>query len=109
MRVFKVTFNFEEKGLGPISVQGAEGETLLDLALENNVELHHNCGGVCACTTCHVYIDAGMGLLPEMSEREEDYIDRAINPKLNSRLACQCEIKGDVILTIPDQSLMLGH
>jgi ferredoxin, 2Fe-2S len=108
MRVFEVAFQFEQD-LPPQVVKAVAGETLLDLAEANNITLHHNCGGVCACTTCQVYIDTGMENLPEMSEREEDYIDRAIYPRLESRLACQCVLSGPVTLTVPDQSLMLGH
>jgi len=108
MKVHYVTFRFEEKNKKEKRVKAVEGESLLDIALENNIELHHNCGGVCACTTCQVYIDKGMENLPEMNEREEDYIDRALYPKLESRLACQCEVGGEIELTVPDQSLMLG-
>jgi hypothetical protein len=42
-----------------------------------------------------------METLPEISDAEEDFIDRAVNPKLNSRLACQCRIIADVEVTIP--------
>jgi 2Fe-2S ferredoxin len=46
-----------------------------------------------------------------MSDREEEYVDRARNPKYNSRLACQCKLQeeGVVIVTIPDQSVIIGH
>jgi 2Fe-2S ferredoxin len=109
MKVYTIRVGFEEKGKTPVTLKVVEGESILDVALDNNIELHHNCGGVCACTTCQVYIDKGMENLPEMGEREEDYIDRALYPKLESRLACQCIIGGDLEITIPDQSLMLGH
>ena len=109
MQVFDVTFRFVEPDKQPLTLKAVKGETLLDLALDHGIELHHNCGGVCACTTCQVYIDEGMQHLPDMSEREEDYIDRAIQPRLESRLACQCAVGGPIALTVPDQSLMLGH
>lgn len=109
MNVYPVHIQFEEPGIAPVTLQAAEGESILDLCLENNIDLHHNCGGVCACTTCHVYINKGMEHLPEMSEREEDYVDRAINPRLNSRLGCQSDIYGPLDITIPDQRLMIGH
>ena len=67
------------------------------------------CGGVCGCTTCHVYIKSGMQNLSEMEENEEDRIDMADNLTLESRLACQCEIHGDVTVLIPDQSGFMGH
>ncbi|MBI3234341.1 MAG: 2Fe-2S iron-sulfur cluster binding domain-containing protein [Bacteroidetes bacterium] len=108
--MYKVTFQFEDKTIEPQVYEALAGETVLEIAMENDVELHHNCGGVCACTTCHIYVNNGMDNLKELSDREEDYIDRAINPKLNSRLACQCEIiNGDVTVTVPDQGQYLGH
>lgn len=106
----KITFQFENPNEETRIFEAETGETILEVAMENDIELHHNCGGVCACTTCHIYVNQGMNHLKELSDREEDYIDRAINPKLNSRLACQCEvIQGDVTITIPDQSQYLGH
>jgi 2Fe-2S ferredoxin len=110
MNVYDVTFLFEDKKIPqPIHVKAAEGESILDIALENGIELHHNCGGVCACSTCHVYIEEGMENLPEMTDKEEDFVDRAINPKLESRLGCQCLIYGNVTVRVPDQSVLLGH
>jgi 2Fe-2S ferredoxin len=109
MAKFKVKFKFEEKVKGEIEVDAYEGDSILDAALDNGVNLHHNCGAVCACSTCHVYIDKGMDDLPEISDKEEDFIDRAINPQINSRLGCQCIISSDVEVTIPDQSQIIGH
>lgn len=109
MQVFKVHFTFEAEGLEPVTLSGAEGESVLDIALENNIELQHNCGGVCGCSTCHIYVTQGMEHLPEISEKEEDFIDRAVNPRIESRLACQCELHGDIEIRVPDQSQFLGH
>lgn len=109
MKVFPVHFTFEDTTISPVTVQAVEGESILDVAMENDIELCHNCGGVCACTTCHVYIEEGMENLSEMSEREENYVDRAINPRIESRLACQCQIYGEVTVKVPDQSLIIGH
>ena len=106
---FKVTFNFFEQSIPPIEVEVRQGDTILDAALDNNISLLHNCGAVCACSTCQVYINEGMATLPEITDTEEDFIDRAVSPKINSRLACQCIINGDVEVTIPDQSVHLGH
>ena len=68
---------------------------------------------VCGCSTCHIYLEAGDDLVPEISDREEDFIDRARNPRINSRLACQCILEqggsGNIILTLPDQSLLHGE
>ena len=67
-------------------------------------------GAVCACSTCHIYIEKGGDFLEELSDREEDFIDRAVNPRINSRLGCQCVIiDGDIEVTLPDQSDFMGH
>jgi ferredoxin, 2Fe-2S len=111
--MYQITFKFEEKGLQPVTLTNiAPGQSLLEVALENNIELHHNCGMVCACSTCHLYLDKGEEHVEELSDREEDFIDRARNPKLNSRLGCQCVLldgSGAVEVTIPDQSLIHGE
>ncbi|GAB3905968.1 2Fe-2S iron-sulfur cluster-binding protein [Mucilaginibacter boryungensis] len=110
MNIFKVKINFEEKGLEPVELPAAEGESVLDVCLENGIELQHNCGGVCGCSTCHIYVNKGEDNIQEISDKEEDFIDRAVNPRINSRLGCQCVlIDGDIEITIPDQSQFLGH
>lgn len=109
MRVFEVNFTFQDDEFEPMTVKAVEGESILEIALENGIELHHNCGGVCACSTCHVYIEDGMDSLPEITDKEEDFLDRAINPRLESRLGCQCLVKGNVSVCIPDQSVLIGH
>jgi 2Fe-2S ferredoxin len=110
MNIFKVKINFEEKGLEPVELPAAEGESVLDICLENGIELQHNCGGVCGCSTCHVYVNKGEDNIQEISDKEEDFIDRAVNPRINSRLGCQCVlIDGDIEITIPNQSAFMGH
>ena len=106
-----ITFDFEEKDKPSITVSIAEGESILEVALDNDIHLNHNCGGVCGRSTCHVYVEDGEDLLPEMSDREEEYVDRARNPKYNSRLACQCTLgeEGTLRVVIPDQSGIIGH
>ncbi len=110
--VYRILFQFEEKGLDPVEIEAQEGETILEVALKHNIRLHHNCGGVCACSTCHIYLEEGEQYVEEISEKEEDFIDRARNPRLNSRLACQCVLhsgEGHLLVTIPDQSVILGE
>ena len=46
-------------------------QSLLEVVLEAGIELHHNCGGVCACSTCHIYIKKGAEFLQELSDKEE--------------------------------------
>lgn len=111
--MYNITFKFEQKGLEPVTIKDVEpGISILEVALENDIELHHNCGMVCACSTCHLYVDKGEDYLPELSDKEEDFIDRARNPKLNSRLGCQCVLEdgsGELEVTLPDQSLIHGE
>ncbi|HQW72110.1 MAG: 2Fe-2S iron-sulfur cluster binding domain-containing protein [Saprospiraceae bacterium] len=108
----RVTFKFEDGQPDVVVEKAEEGLSILEISEENDVHLNHNCGGVCACSTCHVYIHQGEDDLEEISDKEEDFIDRAINPKLNSRLGCQCIIlsdDADIIVEIPDQGGIIGH
>ncbi|MNL79655.1 hypothetical protein D3C87_2063060 [compost metagenome] len=51
-----------------------------------------------------------MDNIQEISDKEEDFIDRAVRPRITSRLGCQCVVSaGDIEVTIPDQSEFLGH
>lgn len=110
MNIYKVKLNFEEKDHESIELAIAEGESVLDVCMDNGIELQHNCGGVCGCSTCHVYVTKGDEHLQEISDKEEDFIDRAVDPRITSRLGCQCVvIDGDIEVTIPDQSQFLGH
>lgn len=111
--MYTIKINFEQKGLTPTSIQSnAVGDSLLEVLLDNKIELHHNCGAVCACSTCHLYVNNGMDFLEELSDREEDFIDRAVNPRINSRLGCQCVLQkgsGTIEVTLPDQTQFLGE
>ena len=111
--MYDITFRFEQKGLEPITLPGIHpDQSILEVALKNDIELHHNCGGVCACSTCHIYVDKGDEFLEELSDKEEDFIDRAVNPRINSRLGCQCVLQdadGSITVTLPDQTQFLGE
>src|SRR6186713_1609283 len=111
--MYKITFKFEQKGLEPQSFENIEpDQSILEIALKNDINLHHNCGGVCACSTCHLYIDKGMEFIDEITDKEEDFIDRAVNPRLNSRLGCQSLLldgDGEIEITLPDQTQFLGE
>ena len=77
-------------------------ESLLDVALNFQIELEHACGGNCACTTCHVVVKRGEENLSPMEEDEEDRLDMAADLTLHSRLACQAVVRGDVVVAVPD-------
>ena len=84
----------------PLQEDGLPG-SLLDIALGNNIVLQHNCGGKCACTTCHVIVKEGAENLSKMEEDEEDRLDTAEGLTLHSRLGCQAVVSGDVAVEIP--------
>ncbi|SMB87447.1 ferredoxin [Hymenobacter roseosalivarius DSM 11622] len=110
MNTINITFQFQDGQPAQTHV-AAEGESVLDVALNNDIQLQHNCGGVCGCSTCHIYVLQGDDELPEISDKEEDFIDRAVNPRINSRLACQCVVQAggnDLVVLMPPQDF-LGH
>lgn len=97
----------------PYEHNGLPG-SILDIALGNGVEIDHACGGVCACSTCHVYVRQGLGTINEATEAEEDELEEAPGLKPFSRLACQSVPDGtqDVVVEIPQWNRNLvqeGH
>jgi ferredoxin, 2Fe-2S len=107
-----VKFRFEDKSIPSKTVVAEAGYSILEITEEHEVHLNHNCGGVCACSTCHIYVLDGENFLEEISEKEEDFIDRARNPRIESRLGCQCVILDDdavIEVEIPDQKQIIGH
>lgn len=84
-------------------VLAGKGEHLLEVALEHGINIEHACGGVCACSTCHVYIERGMDQVTETSEAEDDRVEEAPGLQRNSRLSCQCEVTGTgpIVVRVP--------
>ncbi len=111
--MYTIKIKFEQKGLETVTLTNIQpDQSLLEVCLDNDIDLHHNCGAVCACSTCHIYVDEGLDYLEELNDREEDFIDRAVNPRINSRLGCQCVLQagaGQVEITLPDQTQFLGE
>ena len=92
---------------GELEAEGevAEGTSLLEAS--TSLGAHHGsaCGGVCACSTCHVWVKNGFGSLSDMEDDEADYLDRAYDVKPNSRLGCQAQLaKEDVVYQITEES-----
>jgi len=85
----------------PYGDDGKPG-SILDVAIAAGVDLDHNCGGHCACTTCHVIVRAGGENLSPMQEDEEDRLDIAPGLEPTSRLGCQAVVRGDVTVEIPE-------
>jgi 2Fe-2S ferredoxin len=86
----------------PYGSTGLPG-SILDIALSEGVELGHVCGGVAACSTCHVKVKEGIESCNEASDAELDQLDEAPNIALDSRLGCQCVPDGttDIVVEIP--------
>ena len=77
--------------------------SLLDVAENYDIFLDHACGGVCACTTCHLHVLDGSKGLSEAEDLELDRLDLAPGLQLNSRLGCQAVIEkpGSYVVEIP--------
>ena len=94
-KVFKsLHFAWEDKNV-PLS---QEGQTILELALKNQIDLDHSCGGNGTCGTCRVFVDVPEGqTLPERDEVEHEMaVDRGF--KDNERLACQTRAHSGMIV-----------
>ncbi|MEP7377491.1 MAG: 2Fe-2S iron-sulfur cluster-binding protein [Chitinophagaceae bacterium] len=106
--MYTIRFKLEQLGLPPIVLQKIEpGYSLLEIAITNSVILRHDCGGICSCSTCHIYLEKGNGFVCEMSNREKDFIGKVANLRPASRLACQCLLKdgsGTIEVTVPVQA-----
>jgi 2Fe-2S ferredoxin len=76
--------------------------SILEIALAAGLEIEHACGGVCACATCHVVVKQGAENLSQPSEEELDLVDQAPGCTLDSRLACQAVVTGDVSVYVPE-------
>ena len=87
-------------------VEARSGDTILDAALDNNIALPHECGGNCACTTCHVIVTAGQAALSVPEEVETDRLSSAEGLTFSSRLGCQAILLGgDVRVSIVESEV----
>ncbi|HBP17887.1 MAG TPA: ferredoxin [Planctomycetes bacterium] len=110
-KAFKITFTADGSPIGEVEVDpsalpergdGRKG-SLLRYAHAQGIEIDHACGGVCACSTCHVIVRQGISSCNEASEEEEDMVDLAPAVEPDSRLACQCIPDGtqDLVVDVP--------
>jgi 2Fe-2S ferredoxin len=97
------TVNF--KGFG--AVQVPVGTSLLEAATKAHFPEGSACGGVCACSTCHVHVIRGAQLLSEQEDEEADILDKAFDVRATSRLGCQSRIvgEGEIDVEITRESL----
>lgn len=84
---------FEPDGL---EVEVPVGTSILEASRKIGAQVGSACGGVCACSTCHVYVKQGRDALPPPSDREEDIMDKAFDVRPDSRLGCQSKVLRDV-------------
>jgi 2Fe-2S ferredoxin len=90
------------------TVEGEVGATVMETAIRNAVPgIEAECGGACACSTCHVYVDeAWREKTGEPSPMEEDMLDFAYEVQPNSRLSCQIKVSADLdglVVKTPDR------
>jgi 2Fe-2S ferredoxin len=87
----------------PTAATGLPG-SILDIALAMGVDIDHACGGVCACSTCHVIVREGFETLSDSTEEEDDQLEKAPGLTPKSRLACQAVPDGtkDLVVEIPN-------
>lgn len=92
--------------LDDVTVEVKPGATLLEAAEQAGAHVGHSCGGVCGCSTCHVWIRKGLDSLSEQSDAEMDRLDMGFDVRPYSRLSCQTELGSeDVQVDITEESL----
>ena len=89
-------------------VEAENGSTVMEAAIRNAIPgVLAECGGACACATCHVYVDeAFMAVVGEPEPMEEDMLDFAFDVRPNSRLSCQIKVRDNIdglIVTTPEK------
>jgi 2Fe-2S ferredoxin len=91
---------------GPVTVDCARGVSILDAAEDCGARVGHACGGNLACSTCHVWVQQGIESLPEVTDKENDIMDKAFDVRPESRLGCQARLADqDVVVEITEESL----
>lgn len=87
-----------------LAVDVPEGTTILEASRMAGAPEGDRCGGVCACSTCHVYVVKGFEATSEIEDEEFDILDKAFDVRMSSRLGCQAKVLGDVEVEISDES-----
>ena len=92
---------------GELEAEGVvePGTDLLHASVKLGAKHGSACGGVCSCSTCHVWVKQGFDSLSEQEENEADILDRAFDVKPVSRLGCQAILgEADVVYQITEES-----
>jgi len=92
-----------------VKVAAKSGHSLMEVAVDNDIAgMVAECGGACACATCHAYIDAAwLDRMPPMQDMEDAMLDSALDRRENSRLSCQIEVSDaldGLVVTIADNA-----
>ena len=87
-----------------LEVDVPEGTTILEASRAAGAPEGDRCGGVCACSTCHVYVVDGFDQTSEIQDEEFDILDKAFDVRMTSRLGCQARVEGDISVEISDES-----
>lgn len=79
-------------------IEVASGDTIMQGAVDNMIDsLLAECGGACACATCHCYVDeAWADKVPAATDIEKDLLEAVLEPKDNSRLSCQIVVSDEM-------------
>src|ERR1700722_18873965 len=86
------------RGYGEVEVP--LGTSLLEAATKAHFPEGSACGGVCACSTCHLYVTHGAQLLSEQEDEEADILDKAFDVRATSRLGCQSTIEREGVIEV---------
>lgn len=87
-------------------LEAQAGETILDVAVRNGIDIEHACEMSCACTTCHVIVREGFDSLEESDELEDDMLDKAWGLEHESRLSCQALVADEnLVVEIPKYTI----
>lgn len=104
--MLKMTFVLADGSKRELEVQ--EGQSLLDIAREHEVDIEGACEGSLACSTCHVIVDSSyFEKLDEPTEEEEDMLDLAFGLTHTSRLGCQVRMTPELdglVVTVPAET-----
>jgi ferredoxin, 2Fe-2S len=89
-------------------VEAVNGSTVMEAAIKNAVPgIEAECGGACACATCHVYVDgAWTAVTGKPAVMEEDMLDFAYDVRPSSRLSCQIKVRDELnglVVTVPER------
>ena len=92
------------------TIEIANGLSVMEGAVQNNIPgIDADCGGSCACATCHVYVDEKwFNKLSKKESAEEDMLDMAFEPKKNSRLSCQIMVSDQLdglVINLPEKQV----